>query len=86
MIKNEELDVLGEAVVQHRLDRGDYCDQGEIFLSNHGCGTLQRNVCFLTDCERAGVSSARDAKLLAILGNLIALSALIVSIFALIKA
>jgi len=85
MITNEELDALGESEVQHRLDRGDWCDQEELLLVRAWLRTAAKDRKFQERCVRASVSSALDAKRLAIAGNLIALAALVVAIIALVR-
>lgn len=86
MITDEELDELGLAEVQHRFDRGDWADTDEIRSVSYWLGRTKKQEEFLKKCQRASVSSALDTKRLAILANIIALLALIVSVISLVKA
>ena len=86
MITNEELDSLGEAEVEHQLARGDWCDETELLIVKSWLRRAERKRKFQEKCERASVSSALDAKRLAILSTLVSLGALVVAIIALVKA
>ena len=85
MVTDEELDELGLTEVQHRFARGDWADTAEIRKVSSWLGRAKKQEEFLKKCERAGVSSALDTKRLAILANVVALLALIVSVISLIK-
>lgn len=86
MITDEELDELGLPEVQHRFDRGDWADKDEIRKVSFWLKKAKRQEEFLRECERANVSSALDARRLAILANVVAVLALIVSVISLVKA
>jgi len=83
MITDEELDELGAAEVQNRLDRGDWIDTSEIRAVNSWLRKAKKEQEFLKKCERAAVSSAFNAKQLPVLTNVIALFALVVSVISL---
>lgn len=83
MITDDELDELGAAEVQNRLDRGDWIDASEIRTVNSWLRKAKKEQEYLRKCECAIVSSAFDAKRLSILANVIALLALVVSVISL---
>ena len=86
MVTDEELDELGLTEVQHRFDRGDWAETDEIRSVSSWLGKAKKQEEFLKKCQRASVSSALDTKRLAILANVVALLALIVSVISLGKA
>jgi len=86
MITNDELDSLGEPEVQHRLDRGDWCDTEEVLVVQAWLRRAAKERKFREQCERASVSSALDARRLALMGNAIALGALVIAVIALARS
>lgn len=84
MITDEELDELGSAKVQHCFDRGDWVDKDEVRRVRYWLGKAKKQEEFLEKCQRASISSALDTKRLAILANVVALLALIVSVISLV--
>jgi hypothetical protein len=78
---DSDLDEIGYDEVQHRLDRGDYCDPEELKVVMKWMQGKVREKEFLAACERASLSSAFVANNAARRATLIAFLALIISVF-----
>ena len=85
MITSDDLDELSQAEVQNRRDRGDWIDKAELRVVDSWLRKAAREQKFQEACERASHSAALDARRLAILGNCIAVVALLVAIVALVR-
>lgn len=85
MVTDEDLDELGMPEVQHRRDRGDWIDATELKTVDSWLHRARKEKRFREACERASKAAALDAKRFAILSNLIAALALVVSVAALIR-
>jgi hypothetical protein len=86
MVTDAELECLGETEVKLRRDRGDWIDKTELRVVDSWLTQVAKEQKFREACERASRSAALDARRLAILSNVIAIGALVVSIIALIRS
>ncbi|MCP5205496.1 MAG: hypothetical protein H6992_15160 [Pseudomonadales bacterium] len=76
---DNDLEEIGCAEVQHRLDRGDYCDHAELKTVTKWLKAKDKEREFRATCERASISSALVANRAARRANIIAFLALVIS-------
>ena len=79
LMSEKDLDELGDAEVQHRLDRGDFHDSAELAVVTRWLNDAAKERTFLAACQRASTSSALDAGTQARRANWIAAVALAIS-------
>ncbi|MBV5267838.1 MAG: hypothetical protein JZU67_04920 [Burkholderiaceae bacterium] len=76
----DDLDELGYEEIKHRFDRGDYHDPTELKVVKRWLRKHEKEQEFIASCKRASISSALESGRAARQANLIAFSALLVSV------